>query len=232
MRKSIIGQEQRLKRAGYQSYTINQVTQKLIRKLIFGKDKSNEEEAEGEKKRIAVINYDHGISHRMMKVGQMFDIKVVFAFPHKLSTLPSSINRMKEPCKTAKSTHTQFRACKKEVVYKIPLSCGAAYIGQTKKCINERLTEHMRSKKQEKEEYKNLCNHTNSCGCKPDFTKTTLLGDSGRSRLAREILEAFWIKHEHLTTVSEPSIKLMEEEYLMLESAGYQKRLRKTEKRD
>ena len=59
--------------------------------------------------------------------------------------------------------------------------------------------------------------------------KTTLLGDSGRSRLGREITEAFWIHQEEQKVISEPSIKLQKEEIQLLQQAGYQKRLRKSE---
>ena len=109
------------------------------------------------------------------------------------------------------------------------MSCGKVYIGQTGKCINERLTEHLKIKQQGKEEYKNMANHTISCGCIPEPEKTTLLGDSGRSRLGREIAEAFWIDQEKEHVISEPSIKLLKEEVQLLKMVGYQNRLRKTE---
>ena len=94
---------------------------------MFGKPEIDDEEKV--KQKTAVINYDHGIGHRMLKVAEMFDVKVMFKFPHKLGRLPSSINRERSPCQEAKSTHTKYRECKKEVVYKIPMSCGKVYVG-------------------------------------------------------------------------------------------------------
>src|SRR6266436_743405 len=167
-----------------------------------------------------VIDFYHGIGHRLLKASEIFDIKVIFRFPHKLSSLPISINGKEKQCQKAMSTHMQFRSCKKEVVYKIPLSCGAAYIGQTGKCVNARLTEHSREKENKNEAYKNLLNHTITCRCEPDFEKTQLIGTSGRSKIARELLEAYLIKNEIDTTISEASVKIIQEEFEILQSAN------------
>jgi len=102
------------------------------------------------------------------------------------------------------------------VVYRLPLSCGKAYVGQTSKCVNERLTEHSRARKLKIEEYKTLTMHTDECGCKALPEQATTLGESGRPRITREILEAFWIKKEEFTTISEPSTSLSDREFEML----------------
>jgi len=130
----------------------------------------------------------------------------------------------------AKSTHTVFGPCKKAVVYKVPLTCGSCYIGQTNKCINERLTEHNRSKKEGVEEYKNLINHTKICGCKPDFEKTLIMQESGSSKLSREILEAFWIEEKGQLAVSSPSVKLIPREFQVLKEAGYHEKIKRVER--
>ena len=211
--------------AGYRKETISQVAQKLVRKLLFGKKGPEEPDPdEEEKTKIAVINYNHGIGHRLLKAAKLFNIKVVFKFPHKLGTLPSSVNGEVRSCQKAQSTHTQFRTCKREVVYSIPLSCGRSYVGQTQKCINERLTEHKRSKGSLKTEYMNMQNHIEDCGCRPDFPNTGILGVSGRSRLARELSEAFWIMHMGEMNVSIASIKITDVEYRLMKSAFVSKK--------
>jgi|SRR6266436_2590352 len=101
-------------------------------------------------------------------------------------------------------------------VYKLPLTCGNSYIGQTGKCINERLTEHLRANISKVDEYKTLSTHMEKCKCKPNPKSTITLGSTGRDRKGREIWEAFCIRHQQTSTISEPSIGLSDAEYKIL----------------
>jgi len=176
---------------------------------------TNEEEP---RKKTIVIEYSHGIGHRLKKVGALFDLNVVFSFPHKLRNLPASINAKQEPCKKAVSTHTEFVTCKKKVVYNLPLTCNKSYIGQTGRCVNERIIEHIRGlKRTTKGDYKTLNAHIDICGCKPLPESTSIMGCSGRNQLARELQEAFWIRQKEDTAVSEPSIILTDKEFHLLQ---------------
>ena len=65
-----------------------------------------------------------------------------------------------------------------------------------------------------------MVNHTTQCGCTPLPHETLVTSVSGRSKLAREITEAFWIHKEQENAVSEPSIKLTQPEIQMLEKSG------------
>src|SRR6266478_6994501 len=102
----------RLVQAQYGRDNIERVSNKVVRKLLFGKIKHNETVVEGEERRkIAVINYSHGLGHRFMKVADMFDIQVIFKFIYKLNNFPAQINPLQIECQMAKSTHTVFGPC-------------------------------------------------------------------------------------------------------------------------
>ena len=64
--------------------------------------------------------------------------------------------------------------CVCNVVYKIPLSCGRNYIGQTKRCVNVRLGEHKRALKNCQVQ-STLVEHCVRCKCDPEFFNVVIL---------------------------------------------------------
>ncbi|XP_077564343.1 uncharacterized protein LOC144179781 [Haemaphysalis longicornis] len=93
--------------------------------------------------KFAVIPYLHGVSHNLKKIGGRANIKVVFSAPDKLTKLCKASNPFrKPPLQCAKKHDTKYVKCVGNVVYEIPLSCGKRYIGQTGRCLNDRLREH------------------------------------------------------------------------------------------
>ena len=76
-------------------------------------------------------------------------------------------------------------------VYSIPCSCGEQYIGQTKRPLNVRLSEHKRATKQGKKESSALAEHTVCEGHEPLWNQTKSIAQVPNlgMRLVREALE-------------------------------------------
>lgn len=100
-------------------------------------------------------------------------------------------------------------ACVKDVIYSVPLSCSRVYIGQTGRCVNQRLREHKYNVT--KVISGHLAIHCQRCGCFPMFDKTSIL-NKARDRLTREIIEAYEIDKMNDTCVSMPSLSLTDKE--------------------
>ncbi|XP_070380831.1 uncharacterized protein [Dermacentor albipictus] len=78
-------------------------------------------------------------------VGDRCGVRVVFSASEKLGRMCRLVNesQKKSACKIK---HTKALVeCDVGVVYSIPLACGKCYIGQTGRCLNERLLEHRRN---------------------------------------------------------------------------------------
>lgn len=108
--------------------------------------------------------------------------------------------------------------CAEGVVYEIPLSCGRSYIGQTGRCVNERVREHERNVEQMKEG-PNLPKHIGTCpsrSCEPRFSDVRILARSKDTR-ARELVEAYHIGKKGSLCVSDTSISLYKAEMRFLE---------------
>uniref|UniRef100_A0A224Z9Z8 Tick transposon n=1 Tax=Rhipicephalus zambeziensis TaxID=60191 RepID=A0A224Z9Z8_9ACAR len=67
-----------------------------------------------------------------------------------------------------KKHRQQFVQCCEGVVYKIPLSCGRYYVGQTGRCANDRMREHA-NKVSKQARDSQLSIHCYDCGCQPFF---------------------------------------------------------------
>lgn len=65
--------------------------------------------------------------------------------------------------------------CSVGVVYKIPMSCGKVYVGQTGCCVDERLIGQKRNL-QKPDKSSTLRHHSESCGsgCQPSLERTTV----------------------------------------------------------
>lgn len=68
---------------------------------------------------------------------------VVFSAPNKLSKLSRNVNQStRMPLECTKKPQNRFVDCTEKVVYSIPLSCGKQYVGQTGRCLDDRLRKH------------------------------------------------------------------------------------------
>ena len=94
----------------------------------------------------------------------------------------------------------------------IPLTCGKQYVGQTGRCVNDRLREHSNNVRQMNNGHLALhCSTCDSAECKPLLERCHVVGRSA-SQLTREITEAADIAKLGDKCVSVPSIALMEKE--------------------
>uniref|UniRef100_A0A6B0V920 Putative tick transposon n=1 Tax=Ixodes ricinus TaxID=34613 RepID=A0A6B0V920_IXORI len=209
----------RLEAAGYPRQVIVSVAEGLHRKRKIESSLSDEQKADNQgkdkerraKEKIAVIPYVHKISHNLKKVGQRSGVKVLFTAPNKLLALCrlSCPTRAQKPICAIKHRDA-FVKCRRSVVYKIPLSCGKHYIGQTGRCLNVRLLEH-KNKVGSVATDGHLAAHCKRCvsgnQCHPLYKQTTILYFH-RSGLTREIVEAAEIARSGNQCVSRPSVAL------------------------
>lgn len=164
---------------------------------------------------VSVIPYCHMISHNLKKVGNRAGVQVVFSVPQKLSRICKAVNAA-EPAPRCTTKHrSQFVECVDEVVYSVPLTCGKRYIGQTGRCLNERLKEHHYNVTRLLSGH--LAIHCRDCGCKPIFEQTSVVRRC-RDKTAREIIEAREIDKAGSLCVSAPSILLTKKELEFLSS--------------
>lgn len=112
----------------------------------------------------------------------------------------------------------KYVECAVGVVYKIPLGCGKVYIGQTGRCLNERLREHALSLRSTTGAHLHI--HCRDCRCIPNFQGTTIVG-RGKEKVAREVLEAYMIKKECPDKcISQPSLFLHKKEVDFIDTCG------------
>jgi hypothetical protein len=211
---SFKGQVKRLEDKSYPRILIKQIALKVALKIVNGSKKKEPEE----KLKVVCVPFYHGVGHRLKKAARAFDLNVVFSFPHKLGRLPAQMNREKRECPTAPSKHIEYVDCKDYVIYAMPLSCGKWYVGQTFRCVNERLTEHHRGMQDGSQGTLSIKEHKRKCPCtiKPDKTK---YAPASRSRVEREVQEAYVIlKHKDIV-ISSPSIVIQRAEEKILKKA-------------
>lgn len=79
-----------------------------------------------------------------------------------------------------------YATCAMGVVYDIPFSCGALYVGQTGRCFNDHLQEHKMSLGATPSGH--LAIHKEDCGCRLLFSQTSVLFRS-KDQKARELKE-------------------------------------------
>lgn len=112
-----------------------------------------------------------------------------------------------------------LRLRQSRVVYSFPMSCGKIYVGQTGRCVNDRLGEHALNLKKLDDKYAHLVAHVSSCtGCVARFEGTRILGKS-KDKTARISLEAYHIKKLGSTCISTPSLSLFDAEFHLLAAA-------------
>lgn len=99
------------------------------------------------------------------------------------------------------------------IVYEIPLTCGSSHVGQSGKCVNDHAREHAASTKTTPSGH--LAVHCSRCPCAPLFHNTKIL-DKYKSKVSREICEAFEIERRGSDYISEASSSLSTDEYEFL----------------
>lgn len=209
---SFEAQVSRLTASGFPNEFLGAVAERLVAEL---RGKRTKKTSDQEKKKIAVIPYVHGVSHRLKKVGNRADVRVVFSARTKLNGLCRRVNSdapRAQPC--SKKHDKRYRECDTAVVYDIPLSCGRSYIGQTGRCVNDRLREHANTVKNRTGS--NLATHCASCeNCWPLLERCDLI-KKHKDQITREIVEAFQIAARGDKCVSKPSVTLTAKEMLYL----------------
>ena len=77
-----------------------------------------------------LLLYTAGVSENIRWVCRKFGMKVVFRSSHSLCSM---LTKVKDALPMEKQAN---------VVYRVPCSCGKAYIGETKQRLETRLREH------------------------------------------------------------------------------------------
>ncbi|XP_077495895.1 uncharacterized protein LOC144106822 [Amblyomma americanum] len=127
-----------------------------------------------------------------------------FSFPEHAEPLVARNPPPMEPERTADSAcntnhETKFVDCVKGVVYRIPMTCGRHYVGQTGGCLNERLRQHRCSLGTVRG---NLAKHCSQCGCQPLFNITAIL-EFSQVEAVRLRMEAEYIHEDREMCISE-----------------------------
>lgn len=212
MEQSFRKQVKRLLSAGFPESLLHAVAETLSKKLK--QPPANPESPGIERCKVQVMPYFHAISHNMKRVAKKHGVKVVFSAPRKLSGLCARIQNKQPKKNSCKTQHrTRFADCAERVVYSIPLSCEKVYIGQTGRCINDRIREHRTCLNNERGS--NLAEHVRQCRCSPDLKSVTIVG-RGSTKQEREIIEAFFIYKHGEKCVSEPSVVISQKEVSFL----------------
>lgn len=202
MKQSFDNQGVRLSQAGYPKQLLVSVAEALLKELKKGGN-SEIEATPIEKRQTAVIPYVHKLSHNLKKIAERSKVRVVFSAPNKLRKLCRMTDpRLPTKPMCNKKHKNRFVACAEGVVYSLPLECGKRYIGQTGRCLNERLREHSNNVNNNTGGW--LASHCKQHGCKPLFDKCAIVAKH-KNQLTQDILEAHLIakaEHECVSTAS------------------------------
>lgn len=209
--ESFLSQVARLKLAGFPATLLANIAESLLAGLKNKRSVAIQSETNSQQK-VAVIPYVHKVAHNLKKVVGRAGVKLLFSAQNKLGSLCQKVNRegRKKKRGCTKKHKQKFVECRQGVVYKIPLSCGNYYIGQTGRCANDRLREHSNKVKKQAADSQ-LSIHCKKCKCHPTFEDTTFLSKYHDER-ARLISEAYHIHNSGEACVSLPSISLLPKE--------------------
>ena len=203
---SFDGQVSRLKCAGYPTSLLTSVAERLIKEIKKG-DHIQQKEKDRARKPI-IVPYIHNFSHGLKKIANRVNMEVIFSAPNKLHSLCKRVNTpTRTTVRCTKKHKNNFVQCTENVVYSFPLSCGRQYIGQTGRCLNDRLREHNCTITNKNSGHLGI--HCRDCGCSAQLEKCTVLGRH-QDQLTREIIEAKNITRQEERCVSTPSIMLSE----------------------
>ncbi|CAN7948473.1 unnamed protein product, partial [Ixodes hexagonus] len=203
----------RLITAGYPTSLLTSVAEVLLREVkqkgAFTRRTRNRTT------RPVIVPYIHNLSHKLKKLANRVNVDVVFSAPNKLASLCKKVNgTSSRPVGCIKNHQTKFVSCNEGVIYSFPLTCGKHYIGQTGRCLNDRLREHNNTAKNANSGHLGI--HCRDCGCSPLLDKCTILGRS-KNKLTREIIETANIVRLDRICVSTPSLALTKKELNYLE---------------
>ncbi|XP_042144221.1 uncharacterized protein LOC121834568 [Ixodes scapularis] len=164
--ESVKRQWRRLNSAGYQDEFVGkQLSVKFA-------DKCRGEPKQRPKHRTTVIPYYHKISHNLKACAKKFDVDLVFSSDYKLSKLTPFHKSVRE---CTKMHREKSIPCDNGMVYEIPLECGFKHVGQTSRCINDRLTEHKRNVKNNATDSE-IAKHVQECNnCIPRWSETEII---------------------------------------------------------
>lgn len=211
VQNSFDSQVSRLCAAGYPMQLLTAVAGSLLKKCNTGNRKVT---SQTPRKKVVVVPYMHNLSHNLKKIGKRVGVDVVFSAPLKLSGLCARVNNSTQKRYNCSKKHRdQFVPCAEGVVYSITLSCGKEYVGQTGRCLNDRLREHSYNVTK-LATTGHLAAHCMRCGCKPIFNETKVIARSS-DQMTREIVEAFEI-NKSKDCVSCPSVSLTQKEIAFL----------------
>lgn len=91
------------------------------------------------------------------------------------------------------------------------------YVGQTERCLNDRLREHAQKIKKKEDKYMHLAAHATACECEPRLLDMQVLGKSTRLS-ARVMLKAYFIEKNKDQCVSEPFVAFFPTEIFLLDA--------------
>lgn len=214
MLSSFNQQVERLLSAGYSQVTIEAVAESLHKKKKQLSRQCKESEV---RKQVVVMPYLHGVSHNLKKVAARNGVKLVFSAPCTLSSICKRVAKHGAGRSRCNTAHVKrFSRCETCIVYRIPLTCGREYIGQSGRCVNDRMREH--ANLLPTGTGGNLQIHGKACGCDPLFSNVLVTGKAD-TRREREIIEAYQIyKLGPDKCVSAPSVFLNDKELWYLDS--------------
>ncbi|CAN7939686.1 unnamed protein product, partial [Ixodes hexagonus] len=208
IQKSFNGQVARLKSAEYPESLLTSVVERLLKEIKQG-DGVNREPRD-RTGRPVVVPYMHKFSHNLKRAANRVHVDVVFSAPNKLYSMCKKVNSPSSNTVGCTKKHrTNFVSCVEGVIYSFPLSCGGVYIGQTGRCLNDRLREHHNNVLNTNSGHLGI--HCRDCGCSALLNNCTVLGRSP-NQLTREIIEAANIDRRSDRCVSRPSITLSQRE--------------------
>ncbi|XP_042145540.1 uncharacterized protein LOC121835424 [Ixodes scapularis] len=203
---SIAKQQERLLRAGYPQGLLSTILVQLI--LTTQRPRA----PRSKPSRVICIPYVHNSAHRLKAIAARFNVSVVFSCKLRLKQLCRRVNN-NESIKRCSIKHAhQTVPCEEGVVYSIPLSCGDRYIGQTGRCLNTRLREHVLEVSRASDDtFHPIVVHQRLCtNCEARFQDTCTIGRH-KNKLGREIIEAYKIAHDD-HNIAAPSLALSRNE--------------------
>jgi hypothetical protein len=98
------------------------------------------------------IPYVKGVSEKFKRIGNRYNIRVIFKTKHTLRSSFMKTRPERDPLQTA------------QCIYSIPSECGRSYIGETGRPLAVRLREHRHNLKEGLLEKSKLAQHANEDG--------------------------------------------------------------------
>ena len=174
--------EKALNKNGYPSDLIHKAIKRQTR------NREEDEEEDDQHKGVTFMPYVRGVSDKICRFLNRAGVKTFYSRSAKIRDI---ISHPKDPLPKDQAP----------CVYAIPCSCGEQYIGQTKRPLKVRLSEHEAATRKGKKEHSALAEHACNEGHQPLWRETSKLARVSHlgMRLAREALE---IKVNETSTIN------------------------------